>query len=297
MLKSSAPAAVVEQDPLEYYDQLTAQIEVRLLVLKIHKYSNISKHPLCDSYCVQISTNPTVSLSTLAPCELAVKGHVSLCLSVDRSRGPQHGADRVSCSSHLWVSDRGVKGPSVQHHRAGRAGFKGHTLLWTNLLPARGDGVAEEAEEWAHTHTHTLLRYFTKVFPFSATIFFYYFIDPGRTSEAHEVIKTSCNINLMNISTHQWLKSSNIIYIILQWAILHTEEFHFWYFKCILRLILVYFYWCQSICTLCVLQVCRCCTGSPGGCLCGEPSPSTSPSSSTSSSPSSTPTTLDKVLP
>lgn len=28
MLKSSAPAAVVEQDPLEYYEQHTAQIEV-----------------------------------------------------------------------------------------------------------------------------------------------------------------------------------------------------------------------------------------------------------------------------
>lgn len=33
MLKSSAPAAVVEQDPLEYYDQLTAQIEVLLLTV------------------------------------------------------------------------------------------------------------------------------------------------------------------------------------------------------------------------------------------------------------------------
>lgn len=32
MLKSSAPAAVVEQDPLEYYDQLTSQIEVQLLL-------------------------------------------------------------------------------------------------------------------------------------------------------------------------------------------------------------------------------------------------------------------------
>ena len=31
MLKSTAPAAVVEQDPLEYYDQLTSQIEVLLL--------------------------------------------------------------------------------------------------------------------------------------------------------------------------------------------------------------------------------------------------------------------------
>lgn len=28
MLKSGGPAAVVEQDPLEYYDQLTSQIEV-----------------------------------------------------------------------------------------------------------------------------------------------------------------------------------------------------------------------------------------------------------------------------
>lgn len=45
-----------------------------------------------------------------------------------------------------------------------------------------------------------------------------------------------------------------------------------------------------------VLQVCRFSTGSPGGCHCGEPSPSTSPSSSTSSSPSSIPTTLAKVL-
>lgn len=33
MLKSTAPAAVVEQDPLEYYEQLTAQIEVRLLLM------------------------------------------------------------------------------------------------------------------------------------------------------------------------------------------------------------------------------------------------------------------------
>lgn len=33
MLKSSAPATIVEQDPLEYYDQLTAQIEVQLLLL------------------------------------------------------------------------------------------------------------------------------------------------------------------------------------------------------------------------------------------------------------------------
>lgn len=32
MLKSSAPAAVVEQDPLEYYEQHTAQIEVALLI-------------------------------------------------------------------------------------------------------------------------------------------------------------------------------------------------------------------------------------------------------------------------
>lgn len=32
MLKSSAPAPVVEQDPLEYYEQLTSQIEVLLLL-------------------------------------------------------------------------------------------------------------------------------------------------------------------------------------------------------------------------------------------------------------------------
>lgn len=45
-----------------------------------------------------------------------------------------------------------------------------------------------------------------------------------------------------------------------------------------------------------VLQVCQCSTGSPEGCLCGEPFPLTWPSSSTSSSPSSILTTPDKVL-
>lgn len=40
MLKSSVPAAVVEQDPLEYYDQLTSQIEV-LLLLKLLQFSFI----------------------------------------------------------------------------------------------------------------------------------------------------------------------------------------------------------------------------------------------------------------
>lgn len=46
----------------------------------------------------------------------------------------------------------------------------------------------------------------------------------------------------------------------------------------------------------CVLQACQCSTGSPEGCLCGEPFPLTWPSSSTSSSPSSILTTPDKVL-
>ncbi len=30
--------------------------------------------------------------------------------------------------------------------------------------------------------------------------------------------------------------------MILKWAILHNEYFYFWYFKCILMLILLYFY-------------------------------------------------------
>lgn len=33
MLKSTTPTAVVEQDPLEYYEQLTSQIEVLLLLI------------------------------------------------------------------------------------------------------------------------------------------------------------------------------------------------------------------------------------------------------------------------
>lgn len=42
MLKSSAPAAVVEQDPLEFYEQHTAQIEVQLLILICtHMFSNL----------------------------------------------------------------------------------------------------------------------------------------------------------------------------------------------------------------------------------------------------------------
>ena len=32
MLKSTAPAAVVDQDPLEYYELLTSQIEVLLML-------------------------------------------------------------------------------------------------------------------------------------------------------------------------------------------------------------------------------------------------------------------------
>lgn len=36
MLKSSAPAAVVEQDPLEYYEQLTAQIEVQVQIQQLY---------------------------------------------------------------------------------------------------------------------------------------------------------------------------------------------------------------------------------------------------------------------
>lgn len=115
MLKSTAPAAVVEQDPLEYYDLLTAQIEV-LQPRRTHKYPS--------SPCLQ-----------------------PLRVPADRPRRPQHGADRVSRPSHLRVPDRGVEGQSVQHHRAGRAGVKGHALLRTDVLLAWGDGVAEEAEE------------------------------------------------------------------------------------------------------------------------------------------------------
>ncbi|XP_067449609.1 inositol 1,4,5-trisphosphate receptor type 3 [Thunnus thynnus] len=47
MLKSSAPAAVVEQDPLEYYDQLTAQIEI---VREDRSMEQIvfPVHPICE---------------------------------------------------------------------------------------------------------------------------------------------------------------------------------------------------------------------------------------------------------
>uniref|UniRef100_A0A7N9AK99 Inositol 1,4,5-trisphosphate receptor n=1 Tax=Mastacembelus armatus TaxID=205130 RepID=A0A7N9AK99_9TELE len=47
MLKSTAPAAVVEQDPLEYYDQLTAQIEI---VREDRSMEQIvfPVHPICE---------------------------------------------------------------------------------------------------------------------------------------------------------------------------------------------------------------------------------------------------------
>ncbi|XP_029911176.1 inositol 1,4,5-trisphosphate-gated calcium channel ITPR3 isoform X2 [Myripristis murdjan] len=47
MLKSSAPAAVMEQDPLEYYDQLTAQIEI---VREDRSMEQIvfPVHPICE---------------------------------------------------------------------------------------------------------------------------------------------------------------------------------------------------------------------------------------------------------
>uniref|UniRef100_A0A8C4NXU7 Inositol 1,4,5-trisphosphate receptor n=1 Tax=Dicentrarchus labrax TaxID=13489 RepID=A0A8C4NXU7_DICLA len=47
MLKSSAPAAVVEQDPLEYYDQLTSQIEI---VREDRSMEQIvfPVHPICE---------------------------------------------------------------------------------------------------------------------------------------------------------------------------------------------------------------------------------------------------------
>lgn len=69
------------------------------------------------------------------------------CLCEDCARRPQHGADRLPRPSHLRVPDRGVQDTSLQHHRARRAGVKGHALLPADLLPARRDGVAEEAAE------------------------------------------------------------------------------------------------------------------------------------------------------
>lgn len=78
---------------------------------------------------------------------IVTKQCLSACVCEDCPRRPQHGADRLSRSSHLRVPDRGVKDAIVQLHRARRAGVKGHALLRTNLLPARRDGVAKEAEE------------------------------------------------------------------------------------------------------------------------------------------------------
>ncbi|TMS16396.1 Inositol 1,4,5-trisphosphate receptor type 3 [Larimichthys crocea] len=47
MLKSSAPAAVVEQDPLEYYDQLTSQIEI-VREDRIMEQIVFPVHPICE---------------------------------------------------------------------------------------------------------------------------------------------------------------------------------------------------------------------------------------------------------
>ncbi|KAG7999675.1 Inositol 1 [Nibea albiflora] len=47
MLKSSAPAAVVEQDPLEYYDQLTSQIEI-VREDRVMEQIVFPVHPICE---------------------------------------------------------------------------------------------------------------------------------------------------------------------------------------------------------------------------------------------------------